>query len=231
MIVGNGMIAKAFDSYRDNDDVCLFASGVSNSRETEAAEFEREYNLLKKTIEENRQKTLIYFSTFSVNDKSLSSTPYIIHKKNIEQYIQSLDIEYYIFRVTQVVGHATNETLVKNFFNKILHEEKITLFNKSTRNLIDVDDICKIVNFLVSRNLYKNNISTVASPFQITPLELIMYLEDIVGKKAIYTIEDVGELYDVDISHIEPYFDEMGVSFHQSYIKDTLQKYFSHVKT
>lgn len=230
MIVGNGMIAKAFDLYRDNDKVCLFASGVSNSREIEVAEFEREYTLLKKTIEENREKVLLYFSTLSINDKSLASSPYVVHKKNIERYIQSENIEYYIFRLTQVVGHATNETLVRNFFNKIINEENITIFNKATRNLIDIDDVHKIVNFLVDRKLYKNTISTIASPFQVTPLELIMYLEEIVGKKAVYTVEDIGEPYDVDIEYLEPHLGEIGVSFPETYTRDIIRKYFSNHK-
>ena len=41
MIVGNGLIASLFYDV-DREDVIFFASGVSNSLETELSEFQRE---------------------------------------------------------------------------------------------------------------------------------------------------------------------------------------------
>ena len=46
MIVGNGLIASSFIKH-DNDDVIIFASGVSNSLETNQDKFDREIDLLK----------------------------------------------------------------------------------------------------------------------------------------------------------------------------------------
>ena len=47
MIVGNGLIAKALQKI-DAPEMVFFASGVSNSLETNKTAFEREVNLLKK---------------------------------------------------------------------------------------------------------------------------------------------------------------------------------------
>ena len=49
MIVGNGLIAKALQKI-DAPEMVFFASGVSNSLENNKKAFEREVNLLKKTI-------------------------------------------------------------------------------------------------------------------------------------------------------------------------------------
>jgi len=32
MVIGNGMVAKRFESYKTNDQFLIFASGVSNSK-------------------------------------------------------------------------------------------------------------------------------------------------------------------------------------------------------
>ena len=64
MIVGNGLIANLFRE-NDSENVVFFASGVSNSLETDKSAFLREENLLRKTLEENPEKIFIYFSTVS----------------------------------------------------------------------------------------------------------------------------------------------------------------------
>ncbi|MEJ2498930.1 MAG: hypothetical protein P8Y46_06430 [Sulfurovaceae bacterium] len=51
MIIGNGMLAHEFSDYKDDNDIIIFASGVSNSGETRESEFEREKELLTKTID------------------------------------------------------------------------------------------------------------------------------------------------------------------------------------
>ena len=39
MVIGNGMIANAFKQYENDDEVIIFASGVSNSKENNDSEF------------------------------------------------------------------------------------------------------------------------------------------------------------------------------------------------
>ncbi len=225
MIIGNGMIAKKFESYRNIDHVCIFASGVSNSRETNAVEFKREFNLLKKVIKGNKNKVFVYFSTCSIEDKSLVLTPYIKHKKKIEKYIALSGIQYYIFRISQIVGYANNETLF-NFFKKMIQEEKkIILLNKSTRNLIDIDDVYKIVDFMVAKKIDLNSIINVASPFTVTPFQIVSFLEKSLNKKAIYEFSDNGGSYTIDISKTTKYFKPMGVSFQDNYTMQIIHKY------
>lgn len=48
MIIGNGLIANLFTEH-DRENIIFFASGVSNSLETEKSAFLREENLLRNT--------------------------------------------------------------------------------------------------------------------------------------------------------------------------------------
>ena len=79
MIIGNGLLAKAFSSI-DNDDYIFFCSGVSDSTEVKDENFKREIDLLK---EQDKEKKIIYFSSISVcDDKDLKI--YTQHKRNVE---------------------------------------------------------------------------------------------------------------------------------------------------
>ena len=63
VIIGNGQLAKTFkeDSFVF-DDVVIFASGVANSECKDDKEFNREKELLEKTLFENKDKRFVYFS-------------------------------------------------------------------------------------------------------------------------------------------------------------------------
>jgi len=226
MIIGNGMIAKAFVSYKNNDIVCIFASGVSNSREVNELEFKRELDLLKKIIKENKNKTLVYFSTCSIYDKSLFNTPYVKHKKKMEEYIIFSGVEYHIFRITQVVGFTKNNTLISGLSKMIKEGTLINIFGKSTRNLIDIDDVYKIIDYYICNRIYCNEIINIASPYCISPLEIVSILEGIYQKKSLYNIIDIGDSYTVDISNISNYLEVIGITFQKTYSRDVICKYF-----
>ena len=59
MIVGNGLIAKAFDNFKDEKSLfnCV---GVSNSFEQRKQEFDREENILSNLINENPEKNSLF---------------------------------------------------------------------------------------------------------------------------------------------------------------------------
>ena len=90
MITGHGLIAKTFNSYQNNDSIVIFASGVSNSTETNPIAFQREIDQLNNILLTAKGKLIVYFSTTSINNKSGNKAPYIIHKINMEARVLSL---------------------------------------------------------------------------------------------------------------------------------------------
>ncbi|MEJ2497376.1 MAG: NAD(P)-dependent oxidoreductase, partial [Sulfurovaceae bacterium] len=84
MIIGNGMLAHEFSDYKDDNDIIIFASGVSNSGETRESEFEREKELLTKTIDNISSEKIIYFSTCAMYDKYFVNNRYTKHKLHME---------------------------------------------------------------------------------------------------------------------------------------------------
>jgi nucleoside-diphosphate-sugar epimerase len=153
MIIGKGLIAKAFEKYNDDNDIIIFSSGVSNSSETKESEFEREESLLKEHLLLN--KKLIYFSTVSVIDGSLKS-PYINHKIKMEKMISDNHSNYLIFRLPIVIGNNANKiTFFNSLKDKINNGEELKVFSVG-RYLIDIDDLSETLPTLID-NYSENN--------------------------------------------------------------------------
>ena len=141
MIVGNGMLAKTMYTFLDNDEVTIFASGVSNSKETREEEFLREIKLLGDFIKDSERK-LIYFSTCAVLHNCESISNYISHKKKVETLIRQNFENYIIFRLPNVVGKTENKNTSFNFFkNQLISGSELNIEESASRYFIDVDDI------------------------------------------------------------------------------------------
>lgn len=186
MVIGNGLIASAFSQYKNDDNIIIFASGVSNSSTNKSEEFEREINLLKRYL--IKDKKLIYFSTCSITDNSKKSD-YINHKIFMEYFIKNNHNNYIIFRLPIVVGKCNNKnTFFNNIREKILNKETIMIYKNLTRYLIDIDDLSNILpNIInsVSRNLtidtcFNNNLNI---------LDIVNIMEDILEIKCDKIIE------------------------------------------
>lgn len=175
MIIGNGLIAeKLSPEFVNNDDVCLFASGVANSSELDPSEFKREFSLLKETIINNSQRKLIYFSTTSVYSNRHS--PYIFHKLAIENYIHLFCKNFLILRLPHVIGIGGNSNQIIPFFiEKLTANELITINSEEEKTLIDVEDLIKILNYFLNLN-GTNVVVNIHGAETITPYSMVTQL-------------------------------------------------------
>ena len=183
MIIGNGLIANLFRE-NDRENVVFFASGVSNSLETEKSAFLREENLLRKTLEENPEKIFIYFSTCSLYDSSKNGSFYVNHKLRMEQIVEELSRNFLILRVSNAVGKGGNPNLLMNYLVNAFHQEKeITVHTLATRNLIDADDIKNITLKFINENIL-NKIINIAYLENFSTSEILEILEKYFNKSA-----------------------------------------------
>lgn len=219
MIIGNGMLANSLRPF-DEENIIVFASGVSNSLETKESEFEREILLLRSTVEKFPNKKLIYFSTCSIYDLSKVESPYVMHKLKVEEIISKICPRYTIFRVGNAVGSGGNPNTLINFLeNSIRNGQIISLHNKARRVLVGVDDIAN----LVSQNLesFENKIIDVVYPHQFQLIEVVSTLEKHFQLKAKYELVDEGSAYNMD-------FDEIMKSYFQGISpEEYLQKLYT----
>jgi nucleoside-diphosphate-sugar epimerase len=191
MVIGNGMVAKAFSKYSTDENIIIFASGVSNSKEQRSEEFEREFLLLSKVINDNKKSKFIYFSTCSIFDKQISETPYVVHKKEVEYYIKKNCENYIIFRLPTVIGSSKNDkTLFNNFKNKILNSEVMEIKKNSFRFLIDIEDLSYILPFFIENVLIKNQTINVSFNNKILVKDIVRLYEIILGIKSNVVLVD-----------------------------------------
>ncbi|MBB6371664.1 NAD(P)-dependent oxidoreductase [Chryseobacterium shigense] len=221
MIIGNGLIANSLRNI-DSEDNLFFASGVSNSLETKNSEFEREFSLVKNTLEKYSESKFIYFSTLSVNDQSKQDSPYILHKLQMENYIKENSGNHLILRVGNIVGKGGNPNTLFNYLRtQITGDHTFNVHSHARRLLIDMDDIHK---FLVEICPYlKNQTINYAFPYYYNLQEIIGAIEKKVNKKAIYNEVNEGDFYQVSFEDsVNRFFSDVNP---EDYIESLVKKY------
>lgn len=228
MVIGSGMIGKRFAPYQLNDAFVIFASGVSNSKNIDDNAYQREKELLQSVIQENAEKTLVYFSTCSVYDPDEQTSKYVLHKKNMETLIQENCNQFHIFRVSNLVGISNNPNTVLNFFiQHIQHKINFDLWCNATRNLLDIDDMYRIVDHILQNRLYLCKVVNVANPVTHYVKEIIAAIESLWNIKANYIPIEKGSRFTIDVTAITPIIHELGIRFERDYLTILLQKYYS----
>lgn len=227
MVVGSGMIATRFAEYTADERYVIFASGVSNSRETDAAQFARETHLLEKTIREHPDKTLVYFSTCSIEDPDAADSNYVQHKKKMEAMIRKQVRSFYIFRVSNVAGTSNNPYTLLNFFVfNILRDIPVTIWKNACRNIIGIDDVYSLIHHILSHRLWPNSVVNIANTENYSVPEIVETIEHHLSKQAIKNLVDKGEAYRIDVSLIKPLIETLGIRFDDSYLSSLLKKYY-----
>lgn len=229
MVVGNGMIANAFKQYVDDDKVIIFASGVSNSKETSEKEFKREEDLLRSL---DKSKLLIYFGTCSVNDPTIQRSPYVAHKICMEYVIRYQFKKSIIFRLPIVVGNTKNPNTFFNYFKeKISSESEVEVDLLASRYLIDADDLSEILSKIIDQ--YKSSEEfgqkqmTIAFNNKTMVTDIIDMMMEILGKKSDITLTHKGCDYQFDKKTFDDYLNSIDYKIPDNYTYNLLKKYLS----
>ena len=225
MIIGRGLIANAFNNnYWHESQVIIFASGVSNSKETLISEFSREETMLLDAVKLNQK--IVYFSTCSVDDPELEFSPYVLHKKKMEKIINGCS-DFLIIRLPQVVGATPNpNTIVNYLYSKIASGSTFDLWRYAKRNFIDIEDVQSIASYILN-NLSMNKATlNIACPFSISIVDLVSILEDLFQKKALFKMINFGSDYVIDTSFSYACASKLGIEFDVNYVKNIINKYY-----
>jgi len=226
MVVGSGMLAKAFSSYIKNENVVIYASGVSNSSENSDENFQREIGLLESCIQENKHSLIVYFSTCSVNDDSLKETKYVQHKKFIEEYIQNNTQKFIIFRLPIVIGYAKNNSTLFNFLKEKLSSNQDVFIQKNAyRYLVDIEDVSYVLSKIIDSKEFLNCIIDVSFSKKISVLEISKIIKKELQSNSKINIVDGGGSYYVNDSQLNGFISNKKINFSETYNEEVLKKY------
>ena len=145
MIIGDGDIASVL---KDREDIVFFASGVSNSKETNEAEYQREKSLLM-TVPDN--KRIVYFSSLGVLD---GTSRYFKHKREMEELIKTFP-EYCIIRLGNISWGKNPNTLI-NYFKNCVANQKPFEIQDTYRYIVDEDEFLYWINLIPNFNCEMN---------------------------------------------------------------------------
>ena len=227
MVIGNGLMAQAFYRYMNDDDIFIFASGVSSSKFCTAYDCAREEALLRKSLDKCGDKILfVYFSSCSIASSNLVSDIYHTHKKKMEEIIQMNAKRYAIFRLPNVVGSVVNlDTLFYYLVDKVKKQEAFELWSGAKRNIIDIDDVVNIVNNIIDDNIFINEITNVANLNDVTVDEIVYEIAKHLGVDVQYSKIEYNDNYFIDTTKVHPIFDRLGLNFNANYLERVVIKY------
>ena len=230
-IFGNGFIAKNLKQIRLPEKFFIYAAGVSNSNIKQKKIYNREINQFKKIIKKiNPRKILIYISSLSVENKNLQKDKYVKNKLIIEKIIKNEVPKYIIIRLPQVVGKNHNKhTLVNFIYNTFKKGKNFYLWKNSKRNLIDIDDVVKILRAYLLNSPKINSTINIFNPKSISVRNIIKIFSEISLKKI--TIKELKmENKNINLKSLtkktllpKKYFKNINNNL---YIKKILNKYY-----
>ncbi len=229
MLVGNGMIARRFRAYAERNDVVLFASGVSNSKETRPEPYARERRLVDDTLRQSSGCLFVYFSTASIADPTEQGSPYVMHKTAIEETIKEKASAYLIIRASNVVGGPGNPHTILNFFvDRIRRQESFSIWQHAVRNVIDIDDLYQRVSECIADASTWNQTLVVANPYSVSPLVMVQAIERHTGQKARYALLDKGVPFTLSAEATDRQLPSVDADWQpERYITRLLQKYYA----
>jgi nucleoside-diphosphate-sugar epimerase len=230
---GSGFIAKNFKRIKliKLKKVVIYAAGVSNSKSKDKKKFLKERKKIQIFLNNhNTEYLFIYISTTSVLDNYEKKNKYTRNKIIIENLIKKSLNNFLILRLPQIVGKSKNPHTLTNFiYRKILSEQRFKVWSNVKRNLIDIDDLIKIVKQIISTKLKHGNVINILNPNSIYVREIVNIMGKIVKKNPKYILLEYkpkkkGNLKIQSSSkfnlNIKKYFKD------KNYFKKILEKYY-----
>lgn len=227
MIVGSGMMARAFAAFGPDPRTLIFASGVSNSLEADPAAFRRERDLLERTRAAHPEALLVYFGTCSVHDPDRRDTPYVRHKLAMESLLERLGGDWMVLRLPLAIGPShRSPTLAQFLHDRISRGEPFEVWANAIRYPIDVDDARRIAERLVADPAARNRrIEVALRPFPVSAF--VRAMEAVVGKPARCSYTQRGEPYTLECPEATRLAAELGLDIGEGYLERVLGKYFA----
>ena len=225
MIIGSGQLAKAFQKSELKQEVCIFASGVSNSSCKDINQFERERNLLVNILKNNGDKKFVYFSSCALSASEYPKNDYYKHKVNMENIIKKYSDNYYIFRIPQLFGDLiSHKTLINFIYKSIEYNHKFNIYDEAYRYVIEISDVRKLVESYLDCS---GGITIdLANPYKYKVLNIVQIFEKLLNKKAHYEVVKKEDEYTLDLFHLEKFVKEkeINITFGEEYLIEKLRE-------
>jgi nucleoside-diphosphate-sugar epimerase len=132
-----------------------------------------------------------------------------------------------IFRVSNPIGITSNvHTILNYLIQHIIQKKSFTLWKYATRNVVDIDHMYSICDYILQNGLFINQVVNVANPVNYPVIEIVDAIEKHFKVDGIYDIEPKSSSPVIDVSPIQALFDKLDISFTADYLENLLTKYY-----
>ena len=230
-IIGKGFIAKnllKINSAINQNGMIVYAAGISNSQTKSKKQFVKEIKLFKNFTKKNYKSKIMYISTADVSNNLKNRTKYVKNKIKIEKIIKKNFNHFIILRIPQLIGKSSNKnTLINFFYNKIKEKKKIIVFKNVKRNILDIDDVIKMIQVIIMNKKVNKKIITLSNKNFIKPIEIIKILEKRLKKNANYIlIKTKKQNWKLNFNQNIVYFKNAKINFSKDYLVKAVKKYY-----
>ena len=183
-VYGKGFIAFNLKKIKLPKKIFIYAAGISNSNSKNVKDYKREITQIKKVVKKKTNKMFVYISSLSVENKKLKNDKYIKNKLKIEKIVKKSCKKYLIIRLPQIVGINNNKhTLTNSLYNNILKNKQLSIWKGSVRNLIDIDDIKKILKKYFNSKYKPCSTINIFNPYSVDVIYLVKIFGHLLNKK------------------------------------------------
>lgn len=230
-IVGDGFIGKNLKRIKKHlikSKYTIYAAGISHSKTKSKNKLNRELNAIKVFTKKNSLKKIIYISTADVNHSLLKKSLYVKNKIKIENFIKKKFKRYIILRLPQIIGKSKNKnTLINFFYLNIKKNKEFILINNFKRNVLDIDDVLKVIKIIIKENNVRNKVITLSNKFNIQPMDIVKIFEKRMNKLSRYKIKKVKrQIWTLNYEKNAHYFKKAKIRFNRNYLSKTISKYY-----
>tara|TARA_B100001057_G_C22632955_1_gene865125 strand:- start:176 stop:886 length:711 start_codon:yes stop_codon:yes gene_type:complete len=230
-IIGKGFIAKNLSKISREiiqSKIIIYAAGISNSNTESRKDLVREINSFNKFSKINKRKKILFISTADVTNNLKNRSKYVKNKIKIEKSIKKNFKNFIIVRIPQIIGKSKNKnTLINFFYNKIKSRKTIKLLLNVDRNLLDIDDIIKMIKVIIMNNKINKKVITLSNKYFIQPIDIIRIFEKTLKISAKYNFKKTKKQnWNLHFKKNIKYFSNAKIKFDKYYFSKTIKKYY-----
>ena len=133
-----------------------------------------------------------------------------------------------IFRLPEVIGKNKNKYTLTNFiYNRIISKKNIYTSNSVFRNILDIDDIKKVVIYFIKKKINKKT-NIIANLKMYSGLYIVKTFEKMLNKKAKIIINKKlnNKKFNLNVSGLKNIYKAINIKINNSYLQNKIKKYY-----
>jgi len=158
----------------------------------------------------------------------MQDSPYVLHKLRMETIVKKQHSNYHIFRISNLAGNSGNPHTFLNFFiQHIVSGNFFYLWGHAYRNIIDIENAVAVCDYIIQRQLFKNEIVNIANPVNYPVIQIVEAIERFTQKKGVYELLEKGSNPGINTCTSQQLFKTLNIQFDDEYLYKMFDKYFT----